>query len=265
MTGLKDPSTGKLFWYGYEMSSETFWPGHINNPFGTPLSYFKYMVLQNPEWDWKTLRFHDPKSFALMDEASKKLGPVLDSANPDLTPFKKLGGKLIQYHGWIDQNISPRNSISYFEKYRKDDGRPEGDAGFLPALHGARHGALQRRAGPEHPGCAHITGAVGGEGKSAGPDHRHALDRRAKWIVRAHCAPILRLQNTRVPEASMTRPILSVLPNQKLPSSIGDRDRKIQPLLEERGQGSDPFPAQVWRIFDRASVVICLGRTNADS
>src|SRR5436190_16632881 len=27
----------------------------------------------------------------------------------------RIGGKLILYHGWIDQNISPRNSIRYYE------------------------------------------------------------------------------------------------------------------------------------------------------
>jgi len=120
--GLKDPATGKLFWYGYERSSELGWPGHINNPFNIPLNYFKYMAFQNPNWDWKTFDFTNPKNFALVSEASKKLGPVLDSTDPDLTPFKKLGGKLIQYHGWIDQNISPLNSISYYESVEKTMG-----------------------------------------------------------------------------------------------------------------------------------------------
>ncbi|HTY61178.1 MAG TPA: tannase/feruloyl esterase family alpha/beta hydrolase, partial [Acidobacteriota bacterium] len=122
--GAKDPSTGKRFWYGYEKSSETLWPGHINEPFNTPISYFKYMVLKNPNWDWKSLSFSDPKSFALLEESAKKFGPVLDSINPDLTRFEKRGGKLILYHGWLDQNISPRNTIQYFESVQKTMGGP---------------------------------------------------------------------------------------------------------------------------------------------
>jgi feruloyl esterase len=35
---------------------------------------------------------------------------------PDLSAFQKLGGKLILYHGWYDQNIAPRNSIHYYQK-----------------------------------------------------------------------------------------------------------------------------------------------------
>ena len=31
-----------------------------------------------------------------------------------MTAFKELGGKLILWHGWYDQNIAPRNSINYY-------------------------------------------------------------------------------------------------------------------------------------------------------
>jgi len=129
--GAKDPVTGKLFWHGYEMSSEQQWPGHINTPFGTPISYFRYMVQQDPKWDWKSFSFADPKNFALMDEASQRLGPILDSTNPDLTAFKKLGGKLIMYHGWLDQNISPRNSVQYFESVQETMGGSQETHDFL--------------------------------------------------------------------------------------------------------------------------------------
>jgi feruloyl esterase len=129
--GLKDPSTGKPFWYGYEMSSETSWPGHINNPFNTPISYYRYMALQNPDWDWKNFSFADPKNLALTEEASRRLGPILDSTEPDLTAFKKLGGKLILYHGWLDQNISPRNSIQYFENVQEAMGGEKATQNFM--------------------------------------------------------------------------------------------------------------------------------------
>jgi feruloyl esterase len=113
--GLKDPVTGKLFWWGYEPSSEEGWPGHIQNPFVVPIGYFKYMAFNNPAWDWKTFDMADPKNFAALVAASNLLGPILNSIEPDLTAFQRLGGKLILYHGWLDQNISPRNSIRYYE------------------------------------------------------------------------------------------------------------------------------------------------------
>ena len=159
--GAKDPSTGRRFWYGYEKSSETFWPGHINNPFNTPVSYFKYMVLKDPNWDWKNLSFSDPKSFALMEEASRKLGPVLDSTNPDLSPFEKRGGKLILYHGWLDQNIAPRNTIQYFESVQETMGGPGKTEGFVRLFMA--------------PGMAHCSGGPG-------PNTLDALASLEQWV-----------------------------------------------------------------------------------
>jgi feruloyl esterase len=59
------------------------------------------------------------------------LGPILDSTEPDLTAFKKLGGKLILYHGWLDQNISPRNSIQYFENVQEAMGGEKATQDFM--------------------------------------------------------------------------------------------------------------------------------------
>ena len=113
--GPRDPSSGKSFWPGFEVSSEAGWTGHIFEPFSIPLSYFKYMALEDAGWDWRSFDFADPRSFAVLNDASRRLGPALDSTAPDLTAFKRLGGKLIAYHGWLDTNIAPRNSISYHE------------------------------------------------------------------------------------------------------------------------------------------------------
>jgi feruloyl esterase len=159
--GAKDPSIGKSFWYGYEKSSETLWPGHINTPFNTPIAYFKYMVLKDPNWDWKSLSFSDPKNFSFLEAASKKLGPVLDSTNPDLAPFTKRGGKLILYHGWLDQNISPRNTIQYFESVQKTMGGSKKTDDFLRLFMA--------------PGMAHCSGGPG-------PNTMDTLGSLEQWV-----------------------------------------------------------------------------------
>jgi feruloyl esterase len=112
--GLKDPTTAEQFWPGYEISSEINWGGHII-PFTIPISYFKYMVYEDPSWDYHTYDLTDPQNFEDIYEADSRLGPILNATDPNLTPFWARGGKLIMYHGWIDQNIAPRNSISYYE------------------------------------------------------------------------------------------------------------------------------------------------------
>ena len=41
--------------------------------------------------------------------------PLMDATNPDLSAFNAAGGKLILWHGWADQHISPLFTIQYFE------------------------------------------------------------------------------------------------------------------------------------------------------
>ncbi|BDT66577.1 mono(2-hydroxyethyl) terephthalate hydrolase [Comamonadaceae bacterium OS-1] len=53
-----------------------------------------------------------------------------DATNPDLSAFKAAGGKLILWHGWSDQHISPINTIAYYEAMQKTMGQTNMD-GFM--------------------------------------------------------------------------------------------------------------------------------------
>ncbi len=159
--GLEDPTSREAFWPGYEMSSEPGWPGHIFEPFGIPLSYFRYMALEDPEWDWRSFDFGDPTSFAVLYDASARLGPILDSNDPDLSAFKRRGGKLIMYHGWIDPNIAPRNSIAYYEAVRNAMGGESETQSFVRLFMA--------------PGMGHCGGGPG-------PNTFDALAALAQWV-----------------------------------------------------------------------------------
>ena len=45
-----------------------------------------------------------------------KASSDLDALDPDLKKFSARGGKLIQYHGWSDPQISPVTSVEYYQK-----------------------------------------------------------------------------------------------------------------------------------------------------
>jgi len=51
-----------------------------------------------------------------------------DATNPDLSAFEAAGGKLILWHGWADQHISPRGTIAYYEAMQKTMGQTNMDA-----------------------------------------------------------------------------------------------------------------------------------------
>ena len=84
---------------------------------GLGLPFMKYVVYENPQWDFRILRY-DPPAPGLesdVDYVDDKVGSIFNAIDPDLHAFRANGGKLIQYHGWSDPDIPPSNSINYYE------------------------------------------------------------------------------------------------------------------------------------------------------
>ena len=123
--GAKNPRTGKQVFPGYMRGGEAGWGVWIagtdvpprNLQHGISVAFFSSFVFDDPNWDWKTFDFDKDVAYA-----DKKVGATLNHINPDLTAFKKHGGKLLQYHGWNDPAISPLNSIDYFESVQQKMG-----------------------------------------------------------------------------------------------------------------------------------------------
>ena len=72
---------------------------------------YKYLVFENPNWDYKTI---NPE--ADFPRAEKAIAESMDATNPDLKPFIDRGGKLLMYHGWSDPGIPPLNTVQYYKK-----------------------------------------------------------------------------------------------------------------------------------------------------
>jgi feruloyl esterase len=115
--GPKNPRTGQQIYPGYEPGTEAeqgawgLWIVglSVQSLFGN--TFFGQAVYEDPHWDWRTFDFD--RDVALADE---KTASILNSYNPDLGSFRDRGGKLIQYHGWGDAAIAPRDSINFYEK-----------------------------------------------------------------------------------------------------------------------------------------------------
>jgi feruloyl esterase len=114
--GPTNPSSGEQIYPGYEAGTEAEqggWSQRIVTSYQATYgnSLYADAVFENPKWDWRTMDFD--KDLKLADQ---KVGIVLNSYNPDLRSFRAHGGKLIQYHGWGDAAIAPRDSIAYYRK-----------------------------------------------------------------------------------------------------------------------------------------------------
>jgi feruloyl esterase len=146
--GLTDPKTGAQLYPGLAPGSEPFWPHRDRaNPFPIPLSHYKWLVFSNPDWDWRSFDFDDAEDYAAHVEAEARLAPILNATSPDLGAFRERGGKLLQYHGWNDQLISPQNSIDYYQDVLKFFGSAAAVDGFYRLFMA--------------PGMAHCSGGTG--------------------------------------------------------------------------------------------------------
>ncbi len=105
-----NPKTGKQFYPGLEPGSELGWATYGSpNPFGIAADHFKYVLFQDPNWDYKKFDFD-----ADLARAQTFGRNTVDALEPNLKDFFARGGKLIQYHGWNDPQVLPLNSVAYY-------------------------------------------------------------------------------------------------------------------------------------------------------
>ncbi len=71
--------------------------------------FFADMVFNDPAWDFKTFRLD--RDVKIADD---KMAGALNATDPDLSRFKRRGGKLILYHGWSDAAIPALNAVNYY-------------------------------------------------------------------------------------------------------------------------------------------------------
>jgi feruloyl esterase len=105
-----DPKTGKQIFAGLQPGSEMHWAA-ISGKEPHPMYYdlARFIFFQDPNWDFKKLDVSQH-----LELARKADGGVLSATSTDLKPFVDRGGKLLIYHGWEDQNISPTMSVDYY-------------------------------------------------------------------------------------------------------------------------------------------------------
>ena len=104
--------TGELIFPGLTMGTELGWATKTGGPAPNPLGtdYFKHLVFKDPNWDWRMFDLDAARA------AAERVDHALNATNPDLTPFKQRGGKLLLYHGWHDQNLSAESTINYYKR-----------------------------------------------------------------------------------------------------------------------------------------------------
>jgi feruloyl esterase len=167
--------------------------------------FFKYMVFEDPGYDPMSFNFDGDLLFAL-----SKVGDSLDAVDPDLRKLKAFGSKLIVYHGWSDPDISPLNTINYFEDV----------VSFMSHRREDRADALERTQGFFRlfmvPGMQHCSGGPG-------PNTFDMLTALENWVEKGQAPDRIIASHLTAGVVDRTRP-LCVYPKVAVYSGSGSTD-----------------------------------------
>lgn len=124
----RNPRTGKELFGSLAPGSELGWAvlGGGPEPYTAILHQMRYVVFKDQAWDWRTFDFD--KDIARFERPENL---VMNATDPNLKKFFAHGGKLLMYHGWNDQNISPYNTIKYFKNVQATLGGASKTAGNI--------------------------------------------------------------------------------------------------------------------------------------
>ncbi len=108
----KNPRTGAELFPSLAPGSELGWGtmGGGPEPYGNILDQYRYVVFKDAAWDWRTFDFDRD-----IPRSEHPENVVMNATDPNLKPFFAHNGKLLIYHGWSDPNVSPFNTIKYYQ------------------------------------------------------------------------------------------------------------------------------------------------------
>jgi hypothetical protein len=148
-------SNGKPFFPGFMPGSEAVAPAFFGSgessgwmnliisaqpnakaaDFGLAEDTMRYLVHKPPKPDYDYKTFDYDRDIHLLDEWGKQA----DAKNPDLSNFKKHGGKLLMTYGWADPILQPMMGVNYYEQALSKNGASTTDFFRLFMIPGMSH------------------------------------------------------------------------------------------------------------------------------
>ena len=86
-----------------------------NAHWGVGHGIMKYFVYNDPDWTYQNY------DYDTLRKDSERVAQTLNATSPDLSAFRKRGGKLIMYTGWSDSSITPLGTLGYYESVLAHD------------------------------------------------------------------------------------------------------------------------------------------------
>jgi len=149
------------------------------NPLGLSVSGFRNVVFKDMNYDPRTFTAKDWDLAARADEGA------LFSGDPNLKPFFDRGGRLLMYHGWTDQQVTPMEATIYYDNVMKKVGRDATAKGFALFM---------------IPGMNHCAGG-------AGTDTFDKMGSIEAWLASGHAPTQIVASHQTLGKVDRTRPL----------------------------------------------------------
>jgi feruloyl esterase len=177
-------SDGTALFQGFARGSELKWPQMwaSKTPGGSSWDFWRYSVFQDPQFHNVDFDFDRDAERGLSTVRAGMRVSDIYNVKPDLSAFRARGGKLIIYHGWADEQVTPFASLDFYSHIVAGQGQAGTDAVLRMFM---------------MPGIAHCSGGpgagnIGGATPALSRDPQHdvvaALD---AWVVRHQVPTIL--------------------------------------------------------------------------
>ena len=186
--GTRHPRTGDLIFTGWPRGSEGFgelasqgWRQYILDP-AAPMraDFFRYWLFHDPHWNFRTIDLERDLVYA------EQTLPFLAAVDKDLTPFKKRGGKLLSYTGWMDPVVPPQDTVAYYEGVAATMGGPAATRDFYRLFMA--------------PGMGHCAGGPG-------PNQFDALGALEQWVEKGIAPDTMVATHSTAGKVDRTRPL----------------------------------------------------------
>ncbi len=134
---VKNSRTGEYLLGGLMPGSELGW-GLMGGaqPFPYAVEFFRYLVFQDPNWDYNKSPVNFDSDVTAADSPSNQ---ILNALNPDLSKFVRRGGKLLLVGGWNDTAIAPSTNYDYYNSVVAKMGNKAKDSVRLFMVPGMGH------------------------------------------------------------------------------------------------------------------------------
>ena len=122
-------STGKFQWYGFSKGTDLTQPltGPIQVKCGVEdscraeanLVWARYWVKKDPSFDMRMISHQEWDD--LVHASINEFDSIIGTSDPDLSAFKRRGGKMVNWHGTVDAAIPFNGSSDYYDRVLERD------------------------------------------------------------------------------------------------------------------------------------------------